>query len=74
MSVKSFCSSKGSSKTKSESEEAEHDNSDCGSSSSSEEVNPSTFVLREVPHTEILTVCKESSQWKTSFILDIELI
>ena len=62
MSVKSFCSSKGSSDMKSEAEE--RDNSDSGSSTGSEEVDPTTFVLREVPHTETLTVCKGSSQRK----------
>ena len=62
MSVKSFCSSKGSSDMKSEAREA--DNSDSGSSAGSEEVDTSTFVLREVPHTETSTECKGSSQWK----------
>ena len=61
MSVKSFCSSKGSSEMKSDND-LEEDNSDCGSSASSEEVDPSSFVLREVPHTETLTVCKGSAQ------------
>ena len=56
MSVKSFCSSKGSSDTKSEAEEADN--------STGSEVDPRTFVLREVPDTETLTVCKGSSQWK----------
>ena len=45
---------------KSDAAEAEEtDNSDSSSTASED---PSNFVLREVPHTETLTVCKGSSQ------------
>ena len=62
MSVKSSCSSKASSEVKtSDAEEA-----DSSDSSRAASEDPNSFVLREVPHTETLTVCKGSSQCEPS--------